>query len=71
MFLKQLTIVAVIATISNAAPAPIRHVLHEERHAPPTEWIKGARIESDAILPMRIGLSQTNLEKGHDFLMEV
>jgi tripeptidyl-peptidase-1 len=71
MFLKQLIIVAAIAAISNAAPAPARHVLHEERQAPPTEWIKGARIESDAILPMRIGLSQTNLEKGHDFLMEV
>jgi tripeptidyl-peptidase-1 len=71
MFLKQLAIVAAIAAISNAAPAPARHVLHEERQAPPTEWIQGARIESDAILPMRIGLSQTNLEKGHDFLMEV
>jgi tripeptidyl-peptidase-1 len=33
--------------------------------------VKGARIESTAILPIRIGLSQGNLDKGHNMLLEV
>jgi tripeptidyl-peptidase-1 len=38
---------------------------------PPRDWVKGARIEKTAVIPMRIGLTQTNLEKGYDYLMEV
>jgi hypothetical protein len=49
----------------------LRHVLHEERSTPSRDWVKGARIEKDAVIPMRIGLTQTNLEKGYDYLMEV
>jgi tripeptidyl-peptidase I len=70
MFALKLFVAAAIVTLSNAAPAPIKHVLHEERQTP-SDWVKVARIESTAILPMRIGLTQSNLEKGHDFLMEV
>lgn len=70
MFVK-LSIVAAIAALVNAAPAPLRHVLHEERSTPSRDWVKGARIEKDAVIPMRIGLTQTNLEKGYDYLMEV
>lgn len=70
MFLK-ISVVAVITAIVNAAPAPVKHVLHEERSIPSSNWIKGARIEKDAVIPMRIGLTQTNLEKGYDYLMEV
>jgi tripeptidyl-peptidase-1 len=70
MFVK-LSIVAAIAALVNAAPAPLRHVLHEERSTPSRDWVKGARIEKDAVILMRIGLTQTNLEKGYDYLMEV
>lgn len=66
-------LVAVLAALSNAAPSPFRHVLHEKRTAPLASWIRGARIEEGAILPMRIALTQTNLDKsiGYDALMEV
>jgi len=71
MFVLKLVAVAAIAAISNAAPAPIKHVMHEKRQAPSSDWVKVARIEGTAILPMRIGLTQNNLDKGHDLLMEV
>jgi tripeptidyl-peptidase-1 len=67
----NLSVVAAIVALVNAAPAPLRHVLHEERSTPSRDWVKGARIEKDAVIPMRIGLTQTNLEKGYDYLMEV
>ena len=57
---------------SAAVPSPGSNlVLHEKRHVPPTRWIKQDRIPKNAILPVRIGLTQNNLEKGHDFLMDV
>ncbi|TGO60885.1 hypothetical protein BOTNAR_0138g00120 [Botryotinia narcissicola] len=45
-------------------------VSHEKRNTPHTQWIKRDRIASTTLLPVRIGLSQGNLEKGHDFLMD-
>lgn len=70
MFVK-LSVLVAIAGLVNAAPAPIKHVLHEERAVANRDWVKSSRIEKDAIIPMRIGLTQTNLEKGYDYLMEV
>lgn len=60
-----------LVAFSDSVPAPIKHVLHEKRHGPSSDWVKGARIEGNSVLPMRIGLSQSNLEKGHDYLMAV
>ena len=55
-----------------AVPNPASNLLvHEKRHVPPTRWIKRDRTPPNAILPVRIGLTQNNLEKGHDFLMNV
>ena len=71
MLLSQLVVAVAFVAISTAAPAPSAHALHEKRDAPATDWVKGARIEGDAILPMRIGLTQMNLEKGYDYLMDV
>jgi tripeptidyl-peptidase-1 len=64
-------VVLAIAAIANAAPSANKHVLHEKRSMPPSDWVKGARIEGSAIVPMRIGLTQTNLENGADLLEEV
>jgi len=52
MLALQFALVAAIAVLSNAAPTTIKHVLHEERRIPSSDWIKGARIEGNAILPM-------------------
>jgi tripeptidyl-peptidase I len=73
MLALQVTLLAAIAALAHAAPAPAqaRHVLHEERKTMAFDWVKGARIEADAVLPMRIGLTQTNLDRGEDFLREM
>lgn len=58
-----------LALGSLAAPTP-SGVLHEKRDAS-TVWLKGSRVHGDVKLPMRIGLTQSNLDKGHDLLNEV
>lgn len=69
MIFTQLAAVSVLATLAvTAAPSPARHVLHEKRQRPSADWVKGARIESSAVLPIRIGLTQTDLHKGPDYL---
>lgn len=70
MFFK-LSIVAAIAALAHAAPKPVPHVLYEKRETASKDWVKGARIEKDAVIPMRIGLTQTNLDNGYDLLMDV
>ncbi|KXS98504.1 hypothetical protein AC578_2625 [Pseudocercospora eumusae] len=63
-------VAALVATVC-AAPANVqRHVLHQKR-APSHNWIKRDRVHSELTLPMRIGLTQSNLDKGHELLMEV
>lgn len=52
MLVFQFALVAALTAFSNAAPTTIKYVLHEERQTPSSDWIKGARIEGDAILPM-------------------
>lgn len=51
---------------------PATHRLHE-RHQPMWQnvWTKKSKISHSQILPMRIGLKQSNLEAGHDKLMDM
>ncbi|KAK8117373.1 uncharacterized protein PG998_005654 [Apiospora kogelbergensis] len=51
---------------------PATHNLHE-RHVPRLgrQWTKRAKVHSRTMLPMRIGLKQSNLDAGHDRLMEI
>jgi tripeptidyl-peptidase I len=47
------------------------YVAHEKRHNDRPKWTKKDRIHKDFVLPVRIGLTQSNLEKGHSYLMDV
>lgn len=61
-----------IAATAQCAAVPKSHVLHEKRDAASShQWLKREEISSSAILPMRIGLKQQNLEHGHDYLMDM
>ncbi|KAJ5133905.1 Aorsin [Penicillium atrosanguineum] len=71
MLVRQVCVALAIAAVTGAIPAPTKHVLHEKRDKHAYDWIKGARVESDAVLPVRIGLTQNNLEKGDELLMDV
>jgi tripeptidyl-peptidase-1 len=53
-----------------ALPSALRHtILHERRQH--GEYSSKVRIHKDAILPLRIGLSQQNLHLGYELLMDV
>ncbi|RPD56645.1 subtilisin-like protein [Lentinus tigrinus ALCF2SS1-7] len=46
-------------------------VLHEKRAAEPLDWVRSRRLEPTAVLPMRLGLTQSNMDKLEDMLMSV
>ena len=53
-------------------PGTGTHVLHE-RSMPHwgSTWAKREPMPADAVLPMRIGLKQRNLDHGHNLLMDM
>jgi tripeptidyl-peptidase-1 len=63
------TVAAVLAALAEASPFAGTHVVHEKRDAPLKKWVKRDALNPRAVLPMRIGLVQSNLDKGHDMLM--
>lgn len=46
-------------------------VVHERRAAEPLDWMRERRPPADAVLPMRFGLAQQNLERLEEMLMSV
>ena len=64
-------IVGALAASAIAAPTTSSHVLHERRDRMPKDWMKWSKVNSKFSLPVRIGMTQSNLDKGHDLLMEV
>ena len=59
-----------LVTSSLASPV-ITHVQHEKRSPKESLWERKARVQADAIIPLRIGLVQTNLEKGYEHLLSI
>ena len=59
------------AAIALAAAVSASEVVHEARDFELPSWTRGSRIESSAIVPVRIGLKQTNLDAGPDRLMAI
>ncbi len=51
---------------------PITHASHE-RHTPrmAQQWTKRSKLPGKTVLPVRIGLKQSNLDIAHDRLMEM
>lgn len=47
------------------------YVLHERRDVLPATWTEGKRLDGRTTLPVRIGLTQSNLDRGHELLMAV
>ena len=67
MLLRALLITSSVFGLCNAAPAG--HVLHEKRGG--VVNYPRRRVDSEAVIPVRIGLKQSNLESGYDRLMDV
>ncbi|KAF4625037.1 hypothetical protein G7Y89_g13133 [Cudoniella acicularis] len=64
-------VLAAFANLCVAVPTPSSYTLHEKRSALPRLWVRGDRVSRDAILPIRIGLTQMNLDDGYAHLMDV
>ena len=60
-----------LSPIVGGLPAPASHVVHEERDAASERWLKRDRVPSHAILPVRVGLMQSNLDNAHEHLMDI
>lgn len=57
---------------SFAVSSPLgSHVLHEKRDALPVAWTKHSRAPRDTVLPVRIGLTERNLEHSDRFLDDI
>ena len=66
---------ATLLAVAAAKPVPETHVIHEKRDVAHrftvSRWIKRDRLEQNAVLPVRVGLKQQNLDNGADWLMDV
>lgn len=63
-----------VALVASAAAVPTKSpsIVHEKRelfHA--SQHRKLQPVSKDAVLPVRIGLTQSNLDRGYDHLMEM
>lgn len=54
---------------TNSLAAPASHVLHEKRLTVANSPRR--RVDPEALIPIRVGLRQRNLESGHELLMDV
>ena len=71
MHLKSI-LIGTFAVCAIAAPSPAsRHVVHEKRDHTLRTWEKRDRVDPEQLLPVRIGLTQSNLHKGPRLLHEV
>ena len=71
MFLAQLCHIGLLAITCTAVPTPATYVLHEKRETAPRHWEKHSRVDQDLSLPVRIGLSQSSLDRGSTLLDEI
>ena len=71
MHLQVLTFLCAIAFTATAAPTSTSYAVHEKRQSEPLTWQKYSRVDPSIVLPVRIGLTQSNLDNGPVLLDEV
>jgi tripeptidyl-peptidase I len=69
--LRTLTALAALVSLALAEPQLSRSVVHEQRSAIPKGWTRRERYASDAVMRMRFGLRQRNLDRIEEFLLDV
>lgn len=66
------TLLAVFLALCEAIPTPEpAYAVHEKRTSTSRVWARGERLSRDVLIPVRIGLSQNNLDDGYAHLMDV
>lgn len=71
MLFSHSILAAALTALAAASPIADTHSLHEKRSQVPPQWQKRDVLDRRAILPMKIGLTQSNLDQGWDWLKEV
>ena len=73
MRLSTTALAGALAAVASALPASVPHRVLERRIIGDDRWkeVKGVELHEGAILPMRIGLTQNNLDNGYELLMDV
>lgn len=66
-------LIAALAAVAEATPLQrtVNHVVHEERPVARRSWTKSSRLHSTKSLPVRIGLSQSNLHMADEYINAV
>ena len=66
------SLLALGALVASVLAAPsTKYVRHEKRDRAPAGWWKTSKLEKTNALPMKIALTQSNIHKLEDYLMEV
>ena len=68
--LFRFVLLSAFAATSFAAPFREPYVMHEKRDSL-LKTKRGGRVDSESIVPVRIGLKQRNLEYAYTYLMEM
>lgn len=71
MFNKPASFFLGLLAVVHAAPTPSNHVVHERRDILSPAWVKRDRLSGERTIPMRIGLTQAELENAEYHLMSV
>ncbi|EMC93369.1 hypothetical protein BAUCODRAFT_113640 [Baudoinia panamericana UAMH 10762] len=71
MLYSRLLAFGAFAAASLASPLTSTHSIHERRSEIPAGWTRRDVLDRRAILPVKIGLAQSNLDKAADWLHEV
>ncbi|KAJ0426609.1 subtilisin-like protein [Aspergillus carlsbadensis] len=66
------SLLLILAGVAHVLGFPVSsRVVHERRDVLPEYWIEESRLDKQERLPVRIGLTQSKLDHGHDLLMEI
>lgn len=60
-----------LTLFADAFPNTASHAVHEKRELTHPKWIKRGEVHPLAILPMKIGMTQSNLDRGFEYVMDV
>ncbi len=60
-----------VLSLTLQIPSHVDHVIHEKKDTTQKKWVEGNGLDPDHVLPVRIGLKQSNLHLGMGYLMEM
>ncbi|KAJ6177663.1 hypothetical protein N7519_008124 [Penicillium mononematosum] len=69
--MKSFIMLCALAASAMAVPTAHDYQLHERRDFIPKSWVEGKKLDGHVSLPVRIGLTQSNLDYGHELLMDL